>query len=66
MKPILNASFFRSDNDNEPVREWLKALSATERRVKGGRHQNSSIRLASGHAFGQASRRWDLGDQDQT
>ena len=28
MKPILNASFFRSDSGNEPVREWFKALSA--------------------------------------
>jgi phage-related protein len=35
MEPILNASFFRSDSDNEPVREWLKALSATERRIMG-------------------------------
>jgi len=35
MKPILNASFFRSDSGNEPVREWLKALSATERRIMG-------------------------------
>ena len=35
MKPILNASFFRTDSGNEPVREWLKALSATERRIMG-------------------------------
>ena len=35
MKPILNTSFFRSDSGNEPVREWLKALSATERRIMG-------------------------------
>ena len=35
MKPILNASFFRSDSGNEPVREWLKALSATDRRIMG-------------------------------
>ena len=35
MEPILNASFFRSDSGNEPVRDWLKALSATERRIMG-------------------------------
>ena len=35
MQPILNASFFRSDSGNEPVREWLKSLSATERRIMG-------------------------------
>ena len=35
MKPILNASFFRSDSGNEPVREWLKALTATDRRIMG-------------------------------
>ena len=35
MKPILNASFFRTDSGNEPVREWLKALSASDRRIMG-------------------------------
>ena len=35
MKLVLNACFFRSDSGNEPVREWLKALSATERRFIG-------------------------------
>jgi len=35
MKPILNASFFKSDSGNEPVREWLKALTATERKAIG-------------------------------
>jgi len=35
MKPILNASFYRSDSGNEPVREWLKSLSATDRKVLG-------------------------------
>ncbi len=35
MKLILNASFFTSDSGNEPVREWLTALSATERRIMG-------------------------------
>ena len=35
MKPILNTSFFKSDSGNEPVREWLKALTATERKAIG-------------------------------
>jgi len=35
MEPILKASFFRSDSGNEPVREWLKALPATDRRSMG-------------------------------
>ena len=35
MGPILNASFFRSDCGNEPVREWLKGLPATDRRIMG-------------------------------
>ena len=35
MKPLINASFFRSDSGNEPVREWLKNLPATDRRVIG-------------------------------
>ena len=35
MKPILNVSFFKTDNGNEPVRDWLKALTATERRIMG-------------------------------
>ncbi len=35
MKPTLNTSFFRSDSGNEPVREWLKTLPATDRRIMG-------------------------------
>ena len=35
MKPSLNASFFRSDGGNEPVREWLKTFPAAERRIMG-------------------------------
>ncbi len=35
MKPTLNTSFFRSDSGNEPVREWLKNLPATDRRIMG-------------------------------
>jgi phage-related protein len=35
MKPILNVSFFKTDSGNEPVRDWLKALTATERRIMG-------------------------------
>ena len=31
----MNASFFSSVSGNEPVREWLKALSATDRRIMG-------------------------------
>lgn len=35
MKPSLNASFFKSDGGNEPVREWLKTFPAAERRIMG-------------------------------
>ena len=35
MEPTLNASFFRSDSGNEPVREWLKTLPAADRRIMG-------------------------------
>ena len=35
IKPILNVSFFKTDSGNEPVRDWLKALTATERRIMG-------------------------------
>ena len=33
--PILDVRFFATDSGNEPVREWLKALPATERRTIG-------------------------------
>ena len=33
--PKLTVRFFRSDAGNEPVREWLKALSASDRKVIG-------------------------------
>lgn len=33
--PKLGACFFRTDAGNEPVREWLKSLSADDRKVIG-------------------------------
>lgn len=33
--PTLNVRFFATDIGNEPVREWLKALPAGERRAIG-------------------------------
>ena len=33
--PKLTVRFFRTLQDNEPVREWLKALPAAERRAIG-------------------------------
>lgn len=33
--PILDVRFFRTDTGNEPVREWLKSLPASERRIIG-------------------------------
>ena len=33
--PILDVRFFCSDSGNEPVREWLKSLPASERRTIG-------------------------------
>jgi phage-related protein len=35
MKPLLHASFYRTDSGNEPVREWLKSLTASDRKVLG-------------------------------
>lgn len=34
-KFVLVARFFRSDSGNEPVREWLKALDAADRKTIG-------------------------------
>lgn len=33
--PRLRAIFYRTGSDNEPVREWLKALSKEDRRAIG-------------------------------
>jgi hypothetical protein len=35
MKPILDVRFFRTDTGTEPVREWLKDLSAIDRKTIG-------------------------------
>ena len=35
MKPTLDVRFFVTDSGSEPVREWLKDLSAVERKVIG-------------------------------
>jgi phage-related protein len=32
---ILDAAFFKSENGNEPVREWLLSLSKSERKIIG-------------------------------
>ncbi|MBU1237891.1 MAG: type II toxin-antitoxin system RelE/ParE family toxin [Gammaproteobacteria bacterium] len=34
-KPILSVCFFRTDAGSEPVREWLKGLSAQDRKTIG-------------------------------
>jgi len=33
--PILDVYFFASDTSNEPVREWLKALSTKDKKLMG-------------------------------
>jgi phage-related protein len=33
--PTLAVRFFRSSQGNEPVREWLRSLSATDRKLVG-------------------------------
>jgi hypothetical protein len=33
--PTLAARFYRSDVGGEPVRDWLKALPAAERKIIG-------------------------------
>ena len=34
-EPILSVCFFRTETGNEPVREWLKQLSALDRKTIG-------------------------------
>jgi len=33
--PILDVYFFETDTSNEPVREWLRKLKATDKKVIG-------------------------------
>jgi hypothetical protein len=33
--PKLDVRFFRSDSGNEPVRDWLKELPASDRKIIG-------------------------------
>lgn len=35
MKPVLDVRFFRTDAGAEPVRDWLKELSAIDRKTVG-------------------------------
>ena len=35
MNPILSVRFFATESGSEPVREWLKALSAQDRKTIG-------------------------------
>lgn len=34
-QPTLEVRFFKTDNGNEPVREWLRGLSATDKKTIG-------------------------------
>jgi hypothetical protein len=34
-KPILEVRFFKTDGGTEPVRDWLRELSATDRKRIG-------------------------------
>lgn len=33
--PVLEVRFFKTDADSEPVRDWLKSLGASEKKVIG-------------------------------
>lgn len=33
--PVLEVRFFKTDTDSEPVREWLKSLSASDKKTIG-------------------------------
>ena len=35
MTPVLEVRFFKTNADSEPVREWLKSLSAQDRKAIG-------------------------------
>jgi hypothetical protein len=65
-KPALDVRFFQTDAGAEPVRDWLKELPAADRKAIGEDIKDRSIRLASGHALGQAPGRRYLGSADQT
>ncbi|MDO8465021.1 MAG: hypothetical protein Q7S46_07190 [Gallionella sp.] len=34
-QPTLEVRFFKTDSGNEPVREWLRGLSATDKKTIG-------------------------------
>jgi len=34
-QPVLSVLFFKSNSGNEPVRDWLRELSATDRKTIG-------------------------------
>jgi len=34
-QPTLEVRFFKTDAGNEPVREWLRGLSATDKKTIG-------------------------------
>jgi hypothetical protein len=46
-EPILTVVFYKTEEANEPVREWLKALKPKDHRR---RHQDSAVWLAIGDA----------------
>jgi hypothetical protein len=58
LKPIPLA-FWRSASGQEPVREWLKALSAEDKRAIG--RDIAPIRLADWPAGLPSSQRWPVG-----
>ena len=60
-EPRLRVIFYRTIGGNEPVREWLKALPAEDRRIIGHDLKTAPIRLAAGHALDPQGRNRALG-----
>lgn len=49
ISPTLSLRFFMTDAGTEPVRDWLRDLSAQDRKVIG---DDGAVWLAHGDAFG--------------
>src|SRR5437868_4777695 len=58
----LAVVFFRTEAGNEPVREWLKALSKESRKTIGEDILTIQVRLAGRETLSRQSWRRDLGN----
>ena len=54
--PVLDIYFYKTEQGNEPVREWLQQLSSADKKRIGDAHEDGSIWLAIRNAAGEAPR----------